>query len=244
MIMVLANANNEDSGYFVNVAELPNHAWYIAQPPLQQQRLSAMAADPNSYLDVATAVDFARNLVVAAVDGSGGQEEIDFLAAAYRERGHLSVHDPAMNPNFLGFHLAQLGVPQDQRLTLVTGSVTDFGHHVPKTDLFIPHPGPAWVGALDNDVATCIEYVLGRQSTAFVLTDAEPTSPQSTNLANRLAAINQANANQTGYLPLVTTIEDPVVRRTETDRFVTFGEPGMTIRTHHSPEYKVVRITR
>jgi hypothetical protein len=45
---------------------------------------------------------------------------------------------------------------------LTQASITQFGQHVPYTDVLIPHPGP-WVNDVQppDDLAGCLETVLG-----------------------------------------------------------------------------------
>src|SRR5580658_6951965 len=166
-------------------AEVPGFA---ALPQVQRDRLAAMAADDELY-SVSQALDRARNTVVAAVDGTAGNPEGDFLAAAWQLRGNLRAYDPVMNEAIVNGMLAARHVAG---VILARGSVTGFGQHVPQTELLIPHPGP-WIsqpGAAA--LAACIEHVLGAQSTAYVLTDNEPGSGQSQALAGGLQAANDA----------------------------------------------------
>ncbi len=122
------------------------------------------------------ALDRARNTVVAALDGSAGDPEGDFLAAAYRLRGNLSAYDPAMVINTVNAMLAGWQIPPGA-VTLTPGSVTGFGHRVPQTELLIPHPGPWARNAGPGGLAACIEAVLGAQSTGPWPTACRPPTP-------------------------------------------------------------------
>jgi hypothetical protein len=239
---------NADNLIFITVPNLPNQGWYAALPPVQQQRVQVMAGDAAEMWGVAEAIARARNTVVAAVDGSAGKPEIDFLAAAYHLRGHLNAYDPVMNVQLVGHLLTQRNILAGPALSLVQGSITGFGQHVAYTELLIPHPGPWALDASPAGLAACIERVLGAQSTAYVLTDNEPDSGHSVTLAANLAALNTASANQPGYLPLAITISDPVVhtvpdqRLSQAVQFTTIGE--VTLQIGHRGGFKLVRATR
>lgn len=240
--------NNADNAVYIQVADLPNQGWYNALPLRQQQRLQAMAGAPQEMWSVAEAIARARNTVVAAVDGGAGKPEIDFLAAAYHLRDNLSAYDPAMNIPFVNHMLTQRNIPPGPTLNLVQGSITGFGQHVAQTELLIPHPGPWALDVGATGLAACIEHVLGMQSTAYVLTDNEPDSGHSAKLAANLAALNHAGANQPGYLPLVTTINDPAVQTvpdqslTQAVKYTTIG--GVTLEIKHHGDFKLVQVTR
>jgi hypothetical protein len=159
-------------------AGLPGQAWFAPLSPAQQARLVAVADEDEVY-SVTEALERTRNTVIAAVDGSAGNPECDFLAAACRLRGNLSAYDPVMVIGVVTGMLAARQVPPGA-VTLTAGSVTAFGHHVPQTELLIPHPGPWAAAAGAGGLAACIEAVLGAQSTAYVLTDNEmPGNSQS-----------------------------------------------------------------
>jgi hypothetical protein len=223
------------------LAALP---WFALLPPVQQARLVAMAGEAEIY-SLSQALNRARNTVVAAVDGSAGNPEGDFLAAAWRLRGNLSAYDPAMEVNILTGMLAVRHVPSGL-VTLARGSVTAFGHHVPQTDLLIPHPGP-WVGAPGaNALAACIEAVLGAQSTAYVLTDNEmPGNSQSQSLISGLQAANDAGLHQPGYTALTWLVTAPVVEQSAvpgSPRFTDLG--GARLQIRHDPPYRLVAVSR
>jgi hypothetical protein len=240
--------NNADNAVFIQVADLPNQVWYNSLPQRQQQRLQVMAGDPEGMWGVAEAIARARNTVVAAVDGGAGKPEIDFLAAAYHLRDHLSAYDLVMNVQLVSNMLTQRNITPGPALDLVKGSITGFGQHVAQTELFIPHPGPWALDAGVTGLAACIEHVLGAQSTAYVLTDNEPDSGHSQRLAANLAALNNAHASQPGYLPLAITINDPAVQTvpnqtlTQAVKYTTIG--GVTMELRHHGDFKLVQVTR
>ena len=212
---------------------------------MQRARLVAMASDAEIY-SVTEALDRARNTVVAALDGSAGDPEGDFLAAAYRLRGNLSAYDPAMVINTVNAMLAGWQIPPGA-VTLTPGSVTGFGHRVPQTELLIPHPGPWARNAGPGGLAACIEAVLGAQSTAYILTDNEmPGLSQSQALADGLQAANTAAAQQPGYTALTWLVTVPVVEAAMVQgnllRFTSLG--GARLQIRHDPPHRLVEIRR
>jgi hypothetical protein len=96
---------------------------------------------------------------------------------------------------------------QQETCTVVKGSVTAFGNHVPNTDLLVPHPGP-WVTASTWDLASCLDHVLGADSRAYVFTDNEPDSRQAEKLKEGIEKINAANVSRQGYRPMDVTVSD------------------------------------
>jgi hypothetical protein len=227
----------------IPAASLPGFAQL---PPLQQGRLVTMANDQELYT-VTVALDRARNTVVAAVDGSAGNPEGDFLAAAYRMRGNLSAYDPVLQVNIVTMLLSARQVPLTA-VTLTLGSVTNFGNHVPQTELLIPHPGPQWAADPSaQGLASCIESVLGGQSHAYVLTDNEtPSNSQSAALTTNLQAVNNANAMTPNYTILTWTVNDPVVEQMTLEgsflRFTILG--GARLQIGHDPPHKLVIVNR
>jgi hypothetical protein len=227
-------------------SDLPNHAWFTQLPAIQQARLVVMANGAEIY-GVTEALDRARNTVVAAVDGSAGNPEGDFLAAAYRRGGNLSVYDPVLQVNMVNALLVARQVPPGA-VTLTSGSVTGYGQRVPQTALLIPHPGPKW--ATDPGpagLAACIESVLGAQSNAWVLTDNEMQGhSQSQALIANLQAINAAHAQTPGYTALTWTAVPPVVKQAvvpgEVLRFTELGRVRLQIR--HEPPHKLITVHR
>jgi hypothetical protein len=149
----------------------------------------------------------ARITVTAAVDGSAGAPEGDFLAAAYKLRDNLSVYDPDLKVSAVKQMLTQRQMPTNA-VILTKGSITGFGQRVPQTELLIPHPGWEWASeAGTSGLPACIEHVLGPHSNAYVLTDNEmPSKSQVTKLDANLTAVNSTHAQEPGYVALTWTI--------------------------------------
>jgi hypothetical protein len=105
-----------------------------------------------------------------------------------------------------------------------------------------PHPGPQWAlitGA--GGMASCIEHVLGAQSTAYVLTDSEmPGNSQSATLETGLQGLNTAGPQTPGYTALAWTVT-PLPGRQQLS-VIEFG--GIPLQIRHDPPYKLIVIRR
>lgn len=174
----------------------------------QQKRLDELAKADIAEFTLDEALEDTRNTVVAAVDGLNVKREARFLGSASRIRDHLSAYDPEMKASILKSTLPKYGgmIPSGA-LTLTKGSVKDFGKHVPYTDILIPHPGP-WIAKASppDDLASCLEYVLGVRSSAYVVTDHEPDSAYSEMLKKSIDQLNQEHVGHVDYLLMQATI--------------------------------------
>lgn len=206
----------------------------------QRDRLTALAIDEDNAYTIAQAIELTRNTVVAAVDGVGGAREGNFVASAWQKRKHVSAYDPHLQPALRNM-LTQHGVPTNTS-PLSQSSVTAFGQHVPNTDVYVPHPGP-WVEVgPPDDLATCLERVLGPNSRAFVVTDNETSSDYAGKLQTRIQHINTQNAHAMGYRPLVVQIQ-PIVPQHSGGGLQTSVD-GIPLTLGHQPNYRLVTITR
>jgi hypothetical protein len=204
---------------------------------------------PGMIIPGGQALDGARNTVVAAVDGLGGNSEGDFLAEAFRLRGNLHAYDLVLKQQVLGPMLSKRNVPLES-VTLTVGSVTMFGEKVPKTELLIPHPGPWAYDQTSTGLGACIGYVLGPDSKAYVLTDNESSQDgQSAALVQKLQSLNEANAGKTGYTALSwqvdvvkaesKLVDEQLARKAD---FTVIG--GASLQLRHDPPWRLVTITR
>ncbi len=205
----------------------------------QRDRLIALAVDQETHT-IAEAIALTRNTVVAAVDGVGGAREGQFVANAWDKRKHVSAYDPNMQPALRNM-LTQHGVPSNTS-TLSQGSVTAFGQHVPNTDVFAPHPGP-WINAEPpDDLASCLEHVLGPNSRAFVVTDNETTLNYAATLQQRIQHINTQHANAVGYRQLAAQVQ-VIVPHNHGGADHTSVD-GIALTLGHQPNYRLITITR
>lgn len=195
-------------------------------------------AEPDEFSSLQDALEETRNLVIGAVDGASPQEA-DFLADAARRYGNLSAYDPQMNPHLRDLLEARGIDPDLQRLH--PGSITAFGHHVPYTTVLIPHPGP-WINAArPDDLASCLEWVLGRSSVAYVLTDNEAGSGYATALHAHITETNEINVGrQEAYRPL--QAEQLTLSTAQAGESVQLG--GVSFTLGHQPNYRIVKISR
>nr|WP_323451327.1 DUF4157 domain-containing protein [Streptomyces sp. YSPA8] len=210
-------------------------------------RLGEMAADEDEMYTQAEAMARVRNTVTGAINGIT-PGEINFLAALANDREQVSAYDPDMMPmaqTLIGRALRAAGLPENS-VVANRASIAEFGHHVPHTDIFVPHPGP-WIHlAAPNDLATCLEHVLGPSSHASVLTDNEPTQGFAQTLTARIDALNNANADTPDYIPLTYTVTDPELREGGTAELGNnLGDrSSVPYKTVHYPNYRVIRISR
>jgi hypothetical protein len=223
------------------VANLPQVQGFS---PDRIERLKALAESENVALHLEQALDQSRNTVVGAISGPHPQEG-DFLANVWEWREGFSAYDPDMIETSLRAQLGKRGVPPDAGL-LHKASISEFGTHVPHTDVLVPHPGPWIYGAAPTDLATCLERVLGTDSHAYVLTDSEPTAAYAETLRQRIIAINEANANADGYQPLAVTIEVvPIGNYMSTQLGANpEGQGGAELKASHPGEYRLIKVSR
>lgn len=219
-------------------SEIEESAWYGALPSVQRERLRAT----ENHTPLSDALDRMRNTVVAAVDGGAGQEDIDLLANLYERRRNLSAFDPVMRRTLPGSVESTTG--QTRELSLVRGSVTDFGRHVAYTDVIVPHPGPWAMEHTSQGLAAALEYVLGEHSTATVITDNETTGigSQSEALRRNIEAINARNAGRRGYAPLV--VEVSALRASYQDGQWMTTVAGVPLRLRHGGPFAQVTVNR
>ncbi|WP_406690125.1 DUF4157 domain-containing protein [Saccharopolyspora sp. ID03-671] len=213
--------------------------------PDRIERLKALAMSEDEFLSIEEALEQSRNTVVGAISGPHPNEG-DFLANVqdWRKQG-FSAYDPSMMEKPLRDRLEKRGVPADVSI-LRQASITEFGTHVPHTDVLVPHPGPWILQAAPNDLASCLERVLGSDSHAYVLTDSEPTASYADTLEQRITAINEANAGVDGYQRLTVAVEVvPIGNRGSTRLGANAeGQAGATFKTNHPGEYRLVKISR
>lgn len=207
-------------------------------------RLASLAADEDQFLTQDEAMTMSRNAVTGAINVVAPQEA-NFLVGLARDRvGGVSAYDPDMTGVAQGI-LDTISLRDGLAAGSVVAnreSITDFGHHRSHTDIFVPHPGP-WVHlAPPNDLATCLEHVMGPSSHASVLTDNEPTQGFGQTLINNIDAINEAHADDPDYIPLTYTVtEESVEEGQPVDLGVRSSVPYNTV---HRPEYRVIRVSR
>jgi hypothetical protein len=227
-----------EDGHALTQEEVNREAWYTKLHPEQQARINGLIEDEGAELSVESALEITRNTVVAAVNGTQ-KPEFDFLAEAWKKSDNLSAYDPEMTSAALGKEWKEIPTGT---LTLEKSSVTTFGHHIPHTDLLVPHPGP-WVdkASKSEDLASCIEYVLGENSVAYVLTDNEDKdgTRYAKVLVDRINEINNEKQNMEGYRPLV--IEDTQATLNQ-EGAVRLG--GVNLKPWHTGGYRVITISR
>ncbi|PJE98160.1 hypothetical protein CUT44_08670, partial [Streptomyces carminius] len=241
---VLAAFDESGEGREVTWAEVTSSAWFAELHPAHRERLRGVG----EFTLLEDALEETRNTVVAAVDGGAGPEDVALLADLHGLRDNVSVYDPAMMPHMPRFMERELGAG---RAVLVQGSVTRFGHHVPYTDLVVPHPGP-WAQMPNQleGLAYSLEYVLGHHSTAHILLDNEDLPVETRQSALLLAGIEEINElyrDVPGYVPLRVELSTPAVRARVSDngRLEEFTElGGVELRVRHRLPVTVVTVTR
>lgn len=238
--VILASAEPTEADVIDSASKVDARPEFQGVSAGQRARLIALATNEDSCL-IAEALERTRNTVVAAVDGTGGAREGQFLANAWQKRGHVTAYDPAMHTGALRDMLGKHGVPSNTS-TLSPSSITSFGQHVPYTDVFVPHPGP-WIGAAPpGDLASCLDQVLGPSSRAFVVTDNETAQGYANTLQQRIQSLNTQHAQTVGYRPLASRIE-VIVPQITGEHFKTQVD-GIELELGHQPNYRLVIITR
>ncbi|WP_426497230.1 hypothetical protein [Streptomyces sp. D54] len=207
-------------------------------------RLAALAADEDQFLTQDEAMTMSRNAVTGAINVIAPQEANFLVDLAGKRVGGVSAYDPDMTSAAQGI-LDTISLRNGLAPGAVVAnrdSITEFGHHRSHTDIFVPHPGP-WVHlAPPNDLATCLEHVMGPSSHASVLTDNEPTQGFGQTLINNIDAINKAHADDPDYIPLTYTVTEEKV---EEGQPVDLGvRSSVPYKTAHRPEYRVIRVSR
>ncbi|MDI2031962.1 DUF4157 domain-containing protein [Saccharopolyspora sp. TS4A08] len=209
------------------------------------ERLQALATSADDVFTIEEALEQSRNTVVGAISGPHPNEG-DFLANVqdWRKQG-FSAYDPSMMEKPLRNRLEKRGVPANASV-LRQASITEFGTRVPHTDVLVPHPGPWVFQAEPNDLASCLEKVLGTDSHAYVLTDSEPTASYADTLEKRITAINEANAGVDGYQRLTVTVEVLPIGNYGSTRLGANaeGQVGAIFKTNHPGEYRLIKVSR
>ncbi|WP_399420498.1 DUF4157 domain-containing protein [Streptomyces sp. WAC05292] len=248
MIMEVDPATGDPLFALTDPQEAEEHFAEQGLPEEIMQGLRNAAASGELYT-VAEAMARARHTITGAVNlitpGEGR-----LIAHLARNRGSVGVYDPDMSAAAPAV-LQHAGVPAGAA-QLTRGSITEFGHHRSHTDIFVPHPGPWVMTAPPNDLASCLDHVMGTASKAYVLTDNEPTQGFAERLIARIQQINTANAQTPDYIPLTFTVEEPASQGNDP---VELAEPGSDIyggidstsvpyQPVHYPDYKIIRISR
>ncbi|MEW2546743.1 DUF4157 domain-containing protein [Streptomyces sp. NPDC047002] len=213
--------------------------WYQELHPGHQQRVEPYI-DHDVDVAVGTVIEATRNTVVGAVEGQRRQDT-DFLEEAWHRKRNLNAYDLEMQAGRLTEALTELGIPP-QTLRLTKGSIKGFGHHVPHTDVLVPHPGNIWaMSEAPESLARCLESIMGADSTAWVFTDNEQDGhSQAEAISAAVDTINGENSGVAGYVPLAVQVEH-VRGKTVGDTYELAGVP--LVIGHQSP-YRLVTVTR
>ncbi|MFJ6392368.1 hypothetical protein ACIQJT_32710 [Streptomyces sp. NPDC091972] len=219
-------------------SQVEGASWYRQLPSVQRRRLRGT----EDYTPFNDALDRMRNTVVAAVDGGAGRDDVRLLTGLYEMRGNLSAFDPVMQAPFQQSVQRRTG---SRELSLVRGSITRFGRHVPYTDVTVPHPGPWAQDATSQGLAASLEHVLGAHSTATIITDNEMRgNSQSEALRRNIEAINERNAGRHGYVPLVVEVSPLTPWYDENQRGWMTTVWGVPMRLRHQSPFAQVTVTR
>ncbi|MEU5977645.1 DUF4157 domain-containing protein [Streptomyces sp. NPDC047315] len=213
------------------------------------QGLRDAAGSEEEYYTVAEAMARARHTITGAVNLITPNEG-QLIADLARKRGSVGVYDPDMMPLATSV-LQRAGVP-DGAVEVTKGSITEFGHHRSHTDIFVPHPGPWVTRTPPDDLASCLEHVMGTASRAYVLTDNEPFQGFAEHLTARIKKINTENGQTQGYIPLTFTVEE---LESHEDQPVELTKPGLNVhggtdstsvryKPTHRPDFNVIRVSR
>lgn len=223
--------------------DVPTYPAFAGLPQPMIAHLQTLAADDEEVYHVEEALAVVRNTLTGGVNVVS-RGEANFLRDLASQRGQVSTYDPDMTPTAQAT-LASVGVPANAVL-LHQASITAFGNHVPHTDIFVPHPGPWTKLAPPNDLASCLDEVMGAASHAYVLTDNEPGQGFAQSVIDGINRVNSGNAGVPGYVPLTFTVRElNVPEGTE----VELGNPNfdrtrVPFQTRHSPNYRLIHISR
>ncbi|MEU6133083.1 hypothetical protein ABZ805_28220 [Saccharopolyspora sp. NPDC047091] len=207
--------------------------------PAQRQGLAAKVDSDEFFV----LQDLSRSIVTGAVSGPHRREG-RFLAELANSRSNVFAYDPEMNGSAIRRVLDEQMVP-DAAVMLHADSITSFGEHVPRTDVFVPHPGPWTMAAAGSDLAAALDHVLGSGSRAFVLTDNEPESTYAARLQQRIGAINAAGQGDPSYRPLAVEVES-IPGTGAANQQIGFGPDSgdVELEAGHRGDYRLLRITR
>ncbi|MFR9729840.1 hypothetical protein ACL03H_11480 [Saccharopolyspora sp. MS10] len=236
---VVVNYENVDEPVEMDLDDITARPEFQNLTPAQQRGLAAKVDSEDFFV----LQDLLRSTVTGAVSGPHPREG-RFLAELAEKRGNVFAYDPEMQEDALRQVLGRSRVP-DGAVLLHADSITSFGEHVPRTDVFVPHPGPWTMAAPDADLATSLDRVLGADSRAFVLTDNEPGRGYAAWLQKRINDINEAGQrDDPSYRPLAVAVE--TIAATATDQRIGFGADsgGVELEVGHAPGYRLLRITR
>ncbi|MFG2632303.1 DUF4157 domain-containing protein [Streptomyces sp. NPDC048473] len=219
--------------------EVLSAAWYQDLHPDHQQRVEPYI-DYETHVAVGEVIEYTRNTVVGAVDGQR-REDTEFLMEAWHRKQNLNAYDLAMQAGRLRESLEEWGIPPNT-MQLTQGSITGFGHHVPHTDVLVPHPGNIWSRAAAPDgLAYCLESIMGANSTAWIFTDNEQAGySQAEAICTAINAINQDSSGNADYIPLAVQV-NPVSGVTSGD---TYDLADASLVIGHQPPYRLVTVTR
>lgn len=205
----------------------------------QREGLAAKVASDDYFV----LQDLLRSTVTGAVSGPHPREG-RFLAELASTRSNVFAYDPEMNESAIRRVLNDQLVPEGA-VMLHAESITSFGDHVPRTDVFVPHPGPWTMAAAGSDLAAALDHVLGAGSRAFVLTDNEPESTYAAHLQERIGQINAAGQQDPSYRTLAVAVEAIAATGAAGQR-IGFGadSDGVEMEAGHRGDYRLLRITR
>ncbi|WP_229399308.1 eCIS core domain-containing protein [Micromonospora okii] len=242
MIAVMDQQTGE--GSLIEANDVPNHPAFagLGLPPAMIADLQALAADDEIY-EVEEALAVVRHTVTGGVNVVS-KEEASFLGGLAKRRGQVSSYDPDMTST-AQFALASVGVPAGA-VVLHRDSITAFGNHVPHTDIFVPHPGPWTKLPPPNDLASCLDVVMGPASHAYVLTDNEPAQGFAESLLAGINRVNSANAGAAGHSPLTVTVRELNVQEGSEVELgnAEYERTSVPLKTQHQPSYRLVRVSR
>lgn len=213
--------------------------WYKELHSGHQQRMEPYI-DHENHVAVGEVIEFTRNTVVGAVDGRR-KEDTEFLTDAWHRKQNLNAYDLAMQEGRLQESLGEWGIPQNTT-QLTKGSITGFGHHVPHTDVLVPHPGNIWSMAdAPNGLAHCLESIMGANSKAWIFTDNDQgVYSQAEAIRTAINGINQDNSGDKEYIPLAVE----VTQVSGVSPGSTYKLAGAPLVIGHQPPYRLVTVTR
>ncbi|MGW4568101.1 eCIS core domain-containing protein, partial [Streptomyces sp. NPDC004561] len=223
--------------------EVTTAAWYTELHDDHKERLERYIDGDEEYATVENALLDTRNSVVAAMDVPFSMHDRRFLKGAWEKHGNVTAFDPEMKENAMEASLDSMGIPANPR-RIHRASVTDFGTHVPHTDVYVLHPGP-WADRTPApmSLASCLESIMGANSRAWIVTDDQDTGrDQSGALRTQIENINREKAaGDADYKPLTVSVE-PVT--TTADGRHTADLNGVPFVPHHGPSYHLTTVTR